>query len=283
MRKIAESLLCLAVLLLMAGCSKEKTVTEPCSFKISIDKVKGTKVQFTVTPENPDASYVYGVMRKDKDDYMYTWEDSQVIDWQLGWMKDTYDELKEGDEPLYPFGDLFCYHGTRTIKQTTLSSGVDWELLIFQVNPETREAIGPLYRTEFSTLPVPKADMDFTIHCAGDRFTIVPSDMDRSWFWEYETDSRIEDVYDSSYFFFYDIIDLYDEYDFLDHLLCKGRQEWVLSRDDRSIKEGVPYTLCMSGCAGGEITSDVQYAYFVYKDGKISFTSEDAAIVIEEE
>ena len=47
MRKIALIFMALA---LLSSCKKEKIVSEPCTFDLKINWVKGTKVQFTVTP-----------------------------------------------------------------------------------------------------------------------------------------------------------------------------------------------------------------------------------------
>ena len=141
MKRIA--FICLAIALL-SGCSKEKIVSTSCTFDLKIDWVKGTKVQFTVTPGNPDACYCYGVMSADQP--QAAWSDTELVEWQLGWITDIYNSLK-GTGEAGSFTDMFCYKGPRTIKQTKLSSGVDFVLLVFQVNPQTKEAIGPLYRS----------------------------------------------------------------------------------------------------------------------------------------
>lgn len=276
MRKIA-AFLGLAVLL-AAGCSKEKMVTKPCAFDIKIEWVKASKAQFTITPDNPDATYYYSVMAAD-DDVLGSWTDEELIFWHLKWTTDAHDGLAREGKDVYPFDHMFCYKGARTIKERYLTSGMDWYLLVFQVNPKTRESIGPLYKVPFSTPPIHRVDLSFTIHSQGNRFTIIPSDQEQTWFWEYETESKIVDVYDSPYFFFYNIIDMYEEYNFLDHLLCRGNEEWVLPRDDRSIKEGEKYTMSLSAISDGEICSDLYYVDFIYENGRVSFVYSDIPIV----
>jgi hypothetical protein len=269
-------------LLVMSACMKEKAaITTPCNFDIKIDWVKGSKVQFTVTPENPNAAYAYGLLLAD--DVLSTWSDSQFIEWQLGWMKDSYEGMEADGVPHSTFQDIYCYKGTRTIRNVLLSSGMDWLLMLFQVNPETQEAIGPLYRVPFSTLPVEMKEMSFEILAQGDRFTIVPSDMERTWFWEYETADKIEEIYGNPYFFYYEIIDMYEQYDFLDNLLCQGVKRWILPSDDPSIKEDVSYTMSLSGCGwDGEITSDVYYVDFIWHQGRVQFTFSDIPIIEDE-
>lgn len=272
MKRIA--FICLA-LALLSGCSKEKIVSTSCTFDLKIDWVKGTKVQFTVTPGNPDACYCYGVMSADQP--QAAWSDTELVEWQLGWITDIYNSLK-GTGEAGSFADMFCYKGPRTIKQTKLSSGVDFVLLVFQINPQTKEAIGPLYRLPFSTLPVTKEDLFFTIHPEENGFTIIPSDPERTWFWDFETDEKIRDVFSDAYFFYYSVLDLYEEYDFLENLLYKGPSGLTLPAITSDLPDGVQYTLAMSGCAGGEINSDVYYAKFTIKSGKITFTDSDVPI-----
>ena len=121
--------------------------------------------------------------------------------------------------------------------------------------------------------------MSFKIVCSGNRFTIIPSDLERTWFWEYESEEKLMDVYETPFFFYYSIIDMYDQYDVLDHLLSKGVDTWTLPEDDRSIKEGIVYNMVMSACyTDGEICSEVLYANFIYQDGKVSFPYSDVPV-----
>ena len=272
MRKIALIFMALA---LLSSCKKEKIVSEPCTFDLKINWVKGTKVQFTVTPGDQDACYCYGVLSPDQP--QAEWSDKDLIAWQLEWIKEIYDTLAESGE-AGSFADMFCYKGTRTIKQTKLSSGTDFELMLFQINPQTKEAIGPLYRLPFSTPPVAMKELSFTIHPDENGFTIIPSDPERTWFWEYESNEKVDDVFGGAYYFYYSVLDMYEEYDFLDNLLYKGPSGLVLPALESSIHEDVEYIMAMSGCSGGEIDSDVYYAKFTIKGRKVSFTYSDVPI-----
>ncbi|MCR4844913.1 MAG: hypothetical protein K5843_07985 [Bacteroidales bacterium] len=81
----------------------------------------------------------------------------------------------------------------------------------------------------------------------------------------------------------YDIIDMYEEYDFLENLLCQGVERWILPSDDPSIKEDVSYTMSLSGCGwDGEITSDVYYVDFIWHQGRVQFTYSDIPIIEDE-
>ena len=271
MRKLLY--ICMAGLLVL-GCTKNKPVTTPCGFDLKVDWVKGSRAQFTVTPDNPNAHYCYGVLAADHP--LYNQSDAEIIRFQMDWMNSDYANLRKEGAVQGEFEDLFCFKGTRSIKSLLMPSDMDHKLLVFQVNPETDQSIGPVYAVVFHTQPVPEVELTFTIESKDNMFRILPSDKNVTWFWEYERKEKIEDVYEDPYFFYYNIIDMYDEYGFLEHNLAIGDDEWELPRDDRSIREGVKYIMMMSACtADGEICSDVTYAEFVYQDGKVSFTSVD--------
>ena len=278
MRKLVIACLALAM---MAGCAKEKLVTEPCGFDVKVNWVKGSRVEVTITPDNNLAYYSYGVMAEE--DYV-RFTESEVIDIQLEWMTSGYSAEGTGKKPSCTFADMYFYQGERTIRITELTTGQDYRLLVFQLNPETNKVVGPLYKVPFQTLPVEKKPMSFRIECSGSRFVIIPEDQERTWFWEYERDARIFDQYGSPAHFFTSIIDMYYEYDFLQHLISKGAEGWLLPDDDRSIREDEPYTLAVSGCSSdGELTSDLYYADFVYHQGAVTFTHADFPVVYTQE
>ena len=273
MRKFVIACMALAM---MAGCSKEKLLTEPCSFDIKVNWERGSRVQITVTPANDFAYYSYGVMMEE--DYQrYT--ESEVLDIQLEWMYNGYFYYTGDDVPSCSFTDMYFFQGERSLRLTPLEPGTDYRFLVFQINPETNKPIGSIHQVPFHTAPVDKSPMNFKLECSGTTFTIIPEDQERTYFWDYELDDTIFELYWTPAYFFTSLIDMYDQYDFLDHLISMGTEEWELPVDDRSIREDEPYTLAISGCDyGGEITSDIYYADFVYHQGYIMFGDADFPI-----
>lgn len=277
MRKLLY--LSLAVLL-TAGCVKETFITTPCHIDCKTEWIKGSKILFTVTPDNKDACYTYGLLSADQEEAQ--WSDEKITEWQMGWMKEIYEAMKDYEKTVDTFIDRFCFKGTRSFKIDRLSSDTDFVILVFQVNPLTLEAIGPLTRIPFKTASVPHYDTTFCIRLNGkDSFTLIPSDTERTWGWEYEADFRIDFAYGTPYSFFYEILGMYEEYDFLDDQLCKGPCDWTFSKDDPSIKEGISYTLMAAGCENGEITSDIHFAHFSIENGVLTFhEAEDSDIPV---
>lgn len=279
MRNYISRFLGLAILVAALGCSKQDMANTPCDFKITIDEVRATKIKFTITPDNDYATYVYGIIPDAEP--MNTWTDKELMDWQLKWMEDTYTHYEQVEELVGTFSDIFCYHGQRQNKDLLLTPDSDYYLLVYQIDTEKRIPIGSLYRRAFRTKHIETQDITFKIQCQGDYIRIVPSNPGSEWFWEYETDERIRKVYGDNYTFFYAILDMYDEYDFLDNLVCHGDEEWVFSRDDPSIMEDTEYTLAISGCAEGEINSEVYYASFFIRNGEVVFDEHQSDIPIE--
>ena len=267
-----KTVLALMAVLLTLGCSKDKISTRPCRFDLQVDWVKGSRAQITITPEDPAACYVCGLMydRQIQDNL----SDKEQMAAQLQWMEHAFQSALE-QHPDATFQDMFCYKGVRSIRETQLSPDIDYRLVVFQVNPATHEAIGDvLYSADFHTRPIPESDCTFRIQYSGSTLRILPSNQD-TWFWEYDLASRLTGVYGSPYFFYYSIIDMYDQYGFLDYNLCQGPAEWVFPRDDRSIREDEPYTLALSGCADDEITTPVYYADFILRNGQLEFLYSD--------
>ena len=265
--------------LVALGCNKDRPVTTPCGFDVSVDKVKGSKVEFTITPDNPNASYIYGLASENQDQFI--WDGEKLIAWELGWMGAMYNSKESLEPAIGTFIDMFGYKGPRKFKSSRLVTGIQYRLYVIQIDPTTEKAIGPLHEVIFQTKAIPEVNLEFTLVCVGDKLSILPSDKQETWFWEYEMNYRIEDVYGDADTFFYYIIDMYENYGFLDQLLCRGNAEWVFSRDDRSLKEGYDYTLAIAGCADGELTTPIHYAYFSCdKEGRIHFDENLSEITV---
>ena len=276
LRHIILGLLTIAVL----GCEKEKIVTAPCGFDVSVDSVKGSKVTFTITPGNRNACYVFDVVTKGfASTYMVT--DEEWVEDMIDWMESIYSEYTDdGNVAIGSFADMFCYRGARTLTRTNLQSNLDYQVVVLQINPATHEPIGPLYKTDFHTKSVETNYMTFHIEYLKDLIHIFPSDEKKTWFWEYELKQKIKDNYGDRYNFFYSIIDMYSKYGFLENLLNSGYAEWSFTNDDPSLRDGEIYTLAIAGCEDGELTSDVYYIDFYRSRGELHFDVQNSNIEV---
>ena len=107
--------------------------------------------------------------------------------------------------------------------------------------------------------------MFFTFSFEGDILSIAPSDPDRTYVWGFERVERIEDDYDRDPFFYiYALIDMYEDYGFIGHRLCKGTVEHNMSLE--RLRDGEPYYVTAIGYENGEINSEVNFATFILRD-----------------
>ena len=258
--------------MIAAACGKEKVVTTPCDFKVSLDEVKGSKVTFTIDPGNKDACYTFAVAPKGSfAGSTHVLSDEELMEKMVADMESSFMGFEKEGGAIGSFAGAFCYRGERTITKTGLDPDRDYLIVVFQVNPETRKSIGILYKTEFHTKEVEMVSVSFIIECLVDTITIIPSDDETTWFWEYELSEKIEEKYGSTYDFFYSIVDMYEKYGFLKNLLNRGHAEWTFSKDDPSFREGETYSLAIAGCKDGEFTSYVSSIDFSFHDGGLYF------------
>lgn len=261
MKKILTVLL--PVLLLVSACGKkEKLPGDPCSFMVRVDKVGGTKVWFTITPDNPNAYYTFGLVNSYADGFDDS--PSEMAAMQIKWMNDVYGNLDIQGQNLGSFADVFLYTGTRELKETTLAEDTDHKLFVMQVDPDKRTIIGETAMIPFRTKQVEKTGLSFELKFSADKLEIIPSDDRLSYFWDYDDTAVIEEEYYTPSMYFYYLTDMYEEYDFMDHMVNAGPCEWVFSRDDNTLDEGDLCTLAIGGYADGEINTAVTIVDFIY-------------------
>lgn len=257
----------LPLFLLLSGCGKkEKLPTDPCSFEIKVDKVGGTKVWITVTPDNPNAYYALGMVSSH--DPSYDDSPANQAATMLHWMNETYNNRAATSTNIGSFADVYLYQGTRDLKETMLAKDTGHKLIVMQVDPERRSLIGESAMVIFHTRPVPAADLEFELVFGADQVEIIPSDDTLPYYWDYENTITIDQEYYFPYNFFYSLADMYEEYDFMGNMIDQGPTEWIFSKEDKSIVEGEPCTLVIAGYADGEINTELTVIDFIYHKDK---------------
>ena len=74
------------------------------------------------------------------------------------------------------------------------------------------------------------------------------------------------------YGYFYSLVDMYDQYGFVDKVYSQGPEDYDFSGD--WLKDGENYLLTAGACEDGEITSRVSALTLLYKDGKLEIIGE---------
>lgn len=260
-----------AALLLLGGCTaKEVLITEPVSLDLKIEQVKGSKIVFTVTPGNPDACYAVSVLPANLAEY--DMPDREMALYLLSIGADTFRNRKKGGAYEGSFADMWCFRGTRTHRATRLDSDTDHRLLVFQVNPSTQTLIGDVIGLTVRTKPVQMRELSFSYKLNGHVLTITPSDPELPYYWDYDRESRVYDNYNWPYGYFYSLVDMYDQYGFVDKVYSQGPEDYDFSGD--WLKDGETYLLTAGACEDGEITSRVSALTLLYKDGKMEIVGE---------
>ena len=254
----------LPFLLILAGCAnKEKLPSDPCGFDIRIDKVGGTKVWYTITPDNSNAFYTFGVVNSYDDDYDMSPASMAAL--QLQWMINVYENYATMvDSNLSSFSDVYLYKGAREFKTVDLARNTEHKLIVMQVDPETRTMIGQSAMVIFHTQEIEMVPLDFELVFHADAVEVIPSDDSYTYYWDYEDTDVILSKYYSPYDYFYSLCDMFEEYDFMNNLLDQGPVEWIFSKEDKAMKEGDYCTLVVAGYANGEINTPYTLVDFIY-------------------
>ena len=261
-----------ACTLLLAGCTaKEILITEPTNLGFKLEEVKGSKIVFTMDPANQDASYTYALCHSSVPEYDLP--DRQLAQYFLDVLIESYETISKNKDVTASFVDMSCYRGARTLRINGITPDQDYKLLVFQVNPKTLEILGDVIFTPIHTLPVEMTNLSFTFQTKGEVMTITPSDPDCLYYWDYDPSERIYDNYNGPEGFFYHLIDMFDEYGFMDEVYSRGAEKYDFSED--KLRAGKEYIIVAGSCKDGEMTSKVQIMSFIYVKGKIEIIPYD--------
>ncbi len=269
MRKVL-SLLASAMLVLAACTPKDILVTDPAAISFRIDKVKSSKVFFTVTSENPNAYYAYYVANLDLDSVPFDkMTDLELAHYSLDIMKENYKIRKENKGISSSIADISCFRGSRSLKQVLLSMGTRYRLVVFQVNPKTFTVLGEVKGESFQTQFVDIKEFPLAFSVKGNTLTVTPEDNERTYFWDFDTQIRIYDDYLNPKLYFYFLVDMYETYGFMGNVVVKGPQQ--LEVPVNNLKDGTTFEAIGAAYDTRKeaITSDFCYYSFMYKDGAL--------------
>ena len=263
----------LAALPLLGCTAREVLVTQAVDLELKIEEVTGTKVVFSITPSNENASYIFFSLSEHHPDFGLP--DKEAAQEYLDYLQGLSEERPSPNqnvrptdqEPIGSFSDIYCYHGRRKTKLTLLSNNTQFKVLLFQVNPKTREIIGNVISEVIRTHEVTKKPMYFSISSKQSTLVITPSDPERTYFWSFDRSERMYDNYGSPYLFLYSLMDVYEDYGFSEHVLSKGDVYYEIPPDQ--LWKDEEYCVCAIGYEDGEITSEESWWYFVCRDGEI--------------
>lgn len=252
--------------LLLAGCTaKVVLVTEPTNLNFELQEVKGSRIIFKMDPANPEACYTYGVCHSSIEEYNLP--DKQLAQHILEVAIESYENKEKIQDVTASFVDISCYRGSRVFRIKNITSGQDYKLVVFQVNPKTLEVLGDVVCTPIHTPSLEMVDLRFSFQTNGEVMTITPSDPNCIYYWDYDTSERIYDDNNGPKGYFSHLIDMFDEYGFMEEVYSKGPEEYDFSED--RLRAGKEYLIVAGACKDGEVVSNVTVASLMYVGGKI--------------
>ena len=256
-----------AAVLTMASCVNKAEI--PADIIVKLESLGGSRARFSVAVTNRDAVYSYVQISEDMEIFNLPAEDA--VKEEIARMEFIYNEAIENgywekEDP--DFIDFFFYRGSRQFSMTTMQDDTDFRFIVFQINPKTHEIIGEPQSISYHTLPVPKRDLTFDISFEADVVTIVPSDDNLTYFWDYEDAKIIQNAYCIPYLYAYQLVSMYEEYGFMESELSKGRDTWNFTLQDKTMTEGEECIMIIAGCEDAEFTTDIRAIQFRYSKEK---------------
>ena len=271
MRKL---FLYILALVLLTGCyGIEKGSVKPTDFTITVSECLSTRATFVISPGNQDAWYYYVVV--DEEAYTYNMSDEEFTQSYAESLVNSYNHFYSADEDnISRFSDVFCYQGNCEFVEKFLRYDMGYRLGVIQMDPYKMEPIGTATCAFFHTGKIDFIPLYFSVSVEGDGLTLTPSDPDATYIWDYEDAGKIREEYAVPSMYFRNLVYMYQDYDFINHLLCNGPSVLDLSQESKKLKDGGEYTLLAAGFANGEINTKLYNLMFFYNNGKIEIIDE---------
>ena len=255
----------IAILALTLGSCNRKAV-QPMDLKIHLEHTGGSRARFSVSTNNRDAYYTYALVSQYSENYFNT--DIDVARQSIRDHEETY-SMAEVYGLHGSFSDLYLFRGSRQFTLEVLSPETDYRFIVFQVHPKTHAIIGEPLSSTFRTRAIPIRDLTFDVSFVGDNLHIVPSDSELTYIWDYEDAELVKTAYSRPIFYLYSLVEMYEEYGFLDSMLSKGPQSRNLTDSDEFLEEGEECVLVICGCERAEFTTQPVQILFRYQKGNV--------------
>ena len=247
------------MLLLLLSCQDRMTVRES-EFRVEVTSVSGTVIRITVAAMNPKAYYCYTVVGENEPLFNASTED--IIAEDLKNMDLNYPYFADvGKNGSYT--DIFCYRGSRQFNLVDRAPDSDIKFVLYQFHPQKHTPIGEPVVKVIHTKPVPERNLSFEVSITGEKITVTPSDPSLPYIWDYDNNEYIKDTYYLHKNYLQNLVNMYDEYGFLESEISKGPEEWNFA-DDTHLKASEEYALVIGGCENGGFTTPVMYTVFRY-------------------
>lgn len=246
-----------AALLPLLSCKKVPSLSDQ-PFTIEMKTVQSKAVWADIVPEYNDFYYTTGTVS------VKEYEEKYKTDAALVTARDKEDKYfwETNFKGKISFKDSYLYQGAYFVKSTDLVPETDYYVYAFPYDNDDNP-VYKLVKQRFTTKAYKQSDIDFTLSLSGSELSVLPSNNDDTYYFDYDTVESVEDDFAGSPSIFYHyLIYKYEEYGFMAGLSCRGPKTEKLS-DCFEMKPGMTFYWVGSGYENG-INSDYRIFKLTY-------------------
>lgn len=256
------------VMSLAVSCRKIDFVISDDPFIIEVKNVCARSVWVDIFPENNDFYYYYDIVSDEK--FSKFDSDADFIRSVDANNRDLYDLLMENDYSddsfeelmLYRSAVLEAYYGNNVL----LEPEKDYILYAYAYD-QNINAIETLYKVRFTTPKEVKSDNTFVVSLEGDYITVTPSNDDQ-YIFDFALETELnKSYYGNPLYYFNQMIEVYEQYGFIDNVLSKGTDTDYLFDYYTSVEDGEKIYVMVAGYDNG-FTTDISVHEAVYTKKK---------------
>lgn len=253
------------LLLLAVSCSKSNFEISDNPFTLEVKKVQAESVWVDIIPENNDFYYNYGICTvQEFNSYR---SDAELIRAREEIGHEEYDILIEGgyangsyeEVMLYRAALYEAYYGN----MLAIEPETDYYLYAYAFDRKN-QPVEVVHKIPFRTPALVHSDITFEVSLEGSVVTVRPSNNDQYLFDYVDANELHEIYYDSPWVFYYQMISVYEQYDFIGQMVSRGVDSDDIS-DYYDLEPGQEIYLAVSGYDNG-ITSEL-YTYKLTYNG----------------
>ncbi|MDO5321446.1 MAG: hypothetical protein Q4F39_03575 [Bacteroidia bacterium] len=244
------------ILLLAVSCNKSQFEISDNPFMLEVKKVQAESVWVDIIPENNDFYYNYGICTVQE--FSRYGSDAELVREREEINHEEYDILIDGgyangsyeEVMLYRAALYEAYYGN----MLAIEPETDYYLYAYAFDRKNRP-IEVVHKIPFRTPALVHSDITFGISLLGSVVTVTPSDNDQYLFDYVDAADLHETYYDSPWIYYYQMVSLYEQYDFIGQMVSRGVDSDDIS-DYYDLEPGSEIYLVVSGYDNG-ITSEI--------------------------
>lgn len=263
-------ILILAALLALTGCAKKSYKISDDPFDITVSQITSSSVKMSVIPETNDFLYTFDAVAASEVE-KYKTDEEFIRAWDAERHQNIVEINQLMPEKKYTFEDMYLYNGAYDDSNLLLDSETDYYVVAVVYNNDGTPT-NILKKVPFRTIKYVESDITFTLTAKGTDLTITPSN-DDPYFWEFDTKATY-DEYTLPPLYHFLLIYFYDEYGFMEDMVCTGEDSDDLVNWFEDMKPGDQFYVSASGY-NKEINSLIQMWLVTYNGEGADVTIED--------